>query len=146
VPLAAPTEIQLAAELAAQVHVPALAVSEIVADPPGPLSLTDVGVNVKLQAAGAAACVTVYVCPPIVIVAVRATPVFAATVTVTVADPVPLPGANVAHVALLDAVHPHVVALAVNVTVTALAPADKLIPGESSAKLHGGGAAVWVTV
>jgi hypothetical protein len=51
-----------------------------------------------------------------VIVAVRALPVFAAAVTTTVPVPVPLAGATVAHAALLAAVQPHVVALAVTVT------------------------------
>ncbi len=69
--------------------------------------------SVNVHGGGAAACVTVYVCPPAVIVAVRAAPVFAATVTTTVPVPVPLAGATVAHAALLDAVQPHVVALAV---------------------------------
>jgi hypothetical protein len=78
-----------------------------------------------------AAWVTVNVCPPAVTVAVRAAPVLAAAVTVTVPEPVPLAGDTVAHVALLEAVQPHVVALAVNVTLalppaaaTACVPAD----------------------
>ena len=54
--------------------------------------------------------------------AVRAAPVFAVTATVTVAGPVPLAGVTVAHAALLDAVHAHVVAVAASVTVDDPAP------------------------
>ncbi len=49
-------------------------------------------------------------------VAVRAAPVFAATVIVTVPEPVPLAGLTVAQAALLEAVQPHVERFAVTVT------------------------------
>ncbi len=76
----------------------------------------------------------------------RVAPVLAATVTATTPVPVPLAGATVAHAALLDAVQPHVVALAVTVTLSGppLAPA---VPVDAdSAYVQGGGAAAWVTV
>jgi hypothetical protein len=60
---------------------------------------------------------TVYVWPAIVRVAVRAAPVFAATVTVTVPEPVPLVGLTDAHVDVLSAVQPHEAPLAETVTV-----------------------------
>jgi hypothetical protein len=74
-----------------------------------------VGLTVKLQPG--AACVTVKVCPPIVSVADRAAPVFAAAVNPT--DPLPLPLAPlviVIHVAVVVAVHAQPVA-AVTLTV-----------------------------
>jgi hypothetical protein len=74
-----------------------------------------------------------------VTVAVRAAPVFAVTATVTVAVPVPLAGVTVAHVALLDAVHAHVDALAVSVTADDPAPYATLADAGATAKLHGGG-------
>ncbi len=49
-------------------------------------------------------------------VAVRAAPVFAATVSVAVPEPVPLIGLMVAQAALLEAVQPHVERFAVTVT------------------------------
>jgi hypothetical protein len=83
----------------------------------------------------------VYVCPPAVTVAVRAAPVLAATVIVTAADPVPLAGATVAQLALLDAVQPHVVALAVSVALNG-PPLDSAVPVDGdSANVQGGGAA-----
>ena len=71
----------------------------------------------------------------------------AATVTATVAVPVPLAGATVAHAAVLDAVQPHVVALAVTVAlnVPPLDPARYRVDGDS-VNVHGGGAAACVTV
>ena len=54
--------------------------------------------------------------------AVRAAPVLAVTAMVTVAVPVPLAGVTVAQVALLDAVHAHVGALAVSVAAEEPAP------------------------
>ena len=64
-----------------------------------------------------AAWLAVYACPPIVTVAVRAAPVLAATVTVTVPDPVPLVGLTVTHAELLEAVQPQEVLLVDTVTV-----------------------------
>lgn len=67
---------------------------------------------------GAAACDTVNVCPPIVIVPVRAAPVFAAAVNATVPLPVPDddPLLTVNHGAFATAVHAHVGADAVTAT------------------------------
>jgi hypothetical protein len=66
-------------------------------------------------------------------VAVRAAPVFAATVTVTEPEPVPLAGLTVAQVELLAAVQPQVERLAVTVTllVAPVAAADNE-PAESA--------------
>jgi hypothetical protein len=59
----------------------------------------------------AAACVTVNAPPAIVSVPVRAAPVFAATLNATEPFPVPeAPAVTVIQVALLAAVHPHVLA------------------------------------
>ncbi len=80
-----------------------------------------------------------YVCPPTVTVAVRDAPVFAATVTTTVPVPVPLAGATVAHAALLDAVQPHVVALAVTVTLSVPPVAPTLPVVDDSVNVQGGG-------
>jgi hypothetical protein len=62
-------------------------------------------------------------------VAVRAAPVFAATVTVTEPEPVPLVGLTVAHVAVLDAVQPQVARFAVTDTllVAPVAAADNAL-------------------
>jgi len=76
----------------------------------------------KLHGGGTAACVTVYVWPPMVTVAVRAAPAFAVTAMVTVVVPVPLAGVIVVHAESLDAVHAHVGALAVSVAAEELAP------------------------
>ena len=119
VPLDFPSVAHVASLVAVQVHVLALAESDSHADPL-PLAIDCVaGVNVKLQA-GAAACEIVTACPPIVTVALRADPVLAAEVTVTAPLPVPLAVPTVAHAALLLAVQPQVLALAV--TVTAVEP------------------------
>ncbi len=56
-------------------------------------------------------------------VAVRATPVLAATVTVTPPEPVPLAGLTVAQAESLVAVQPQVVLLAETVTVLVVPPA-----------------------
>jgi hypothetical protein len=70
----------------------------------------------------------------------------AATATATVPVPVPLAGATVAHAAALDAVQPHVVALAVTGTLN-VPPATATLPvNDDSANVHGGGAAACNTV
>ena len=115
VPAALFTVIQLVAVLAVHAQVAALAVRETVDAPPAPVALTVDGDSANVQA-GAAAWLTVYVFPPAVTVAVRAAPVLAAAVTVTAPEPVPLAGDTVAHVALLDAVQPHVVPFVFTVT------------------------------
>ena len=79
-------------------------------------------------------------------VAVRVAPVLAATVTTTVPVPVPLAGATVAHAALLDAVQPHVAALAVTVTLDVPPVAPMLAVVDERLNVHGGGAAACVTV
>ena len=66
---------------------------------------------------------------------------FAATVTTTVPVPVPLAGATVAHAALLDAVQPHVDALAVTGTFNVPPVATALPVDDASVNVHGGGAA-----
>jgi hypothetical protein len=83
--------------------VPAVTLTEPV--PPAPA--TDWLVAEIEYVHAAPACVTVKVCPPAVIVAVRATVlVLAAALNVTVPLPVPLaPPVTVSHVALLTAVH-----------------------------------------
>jgi hypothetical protein len=64
-----------------------------------------------------AAWLTVYVCPAIVRTAVRAAPVFAVAVTVTVPDPVPAAGLTFAHVDVPIAVQLHAEPLALTATV-----------------------------
>jgi hypothetical protein len=98
---------------------------------------------VNVQGGGAAAWDTVYVSPPTVTVAVRAAPAFAATVTTTVPVPVPLAGATVAQAALLDAVQPHVDALAVTGTLNVPPVAAALPVADASVNVHGGGVTVW---
>jgi hypothetical protein len=63
-----------------------------------------------------AAWLTVYAWPAIVSVAVRAAPVFAAAVSVTVPDPDPLAGLTVTQAESLAAVHPQLESLAVTAT------------------------------
>jgi hypothetical protein len=65
---------------------------------------------------------TVYVWPPIVTVAVRAAPVFAATEAVTGPEPVPLVGLTVTHVESLAALQLQDAPLGLTVTL-AVAPA-----------------------
>ncbi len=78
-----------------------------------------------------AACVTVNVWPAMVSVAVRADPVLAAAVIVTVPDPLPLAGLTVAQVELLEAVQPQPEALAV--TPTLLLPPPTAAPHDEDA-------------
>ncbi len=138
--------IQLVVVLAVHAHELALAVRVTDDDPLGPEALTDDGEIVNVQGGGAAACDTVYVCPPTVTVAVRAVPVFAATVTTTVPVPVPLAGATVAQAAPLDAVQPHVDALAVTGTLNVPPVATTLPVDDDSVNVQGGGAAACDTV
>jgi hypothetical protein len=67
----------------------------------------------------------------------------AATVTVTVLEPVPLAGDTVAHVELLDAVQPHVVALAVTVTLAFPPAAVAVCVVEDSRYVQTGGTVAW---
>ena len=146
VPLAGATVAHAALLDAVQPHVVALAVAVTLSVPPVAATLPVVDESVNVQGGGAAAWVTVYVWPPTVTVAVRAAPVLAATVTTTVPVPVPLAGATVAHAALLDAVQPHVVALAVTGTLNVPPVAATLPVDDDSVNVQGGGAAAWVTV
>ena len=84
------------------------------------------------------------VCPPIVSVAFLTPPVFAATVNPTLADPVPLdePLAIVTHDALDVAVHAHVEAEAVTVTLPAAPAAGYVLLVGNSVKVHAGGGGV----
>jgi len=135
--------IQLVAVPAVHEHELALAVRVTDNGPPEPATLAAEGERVNVQGGGAAACVTAYVCPPTVTVAVRAAPLLAATVIVTVADPVPLAGATVAQLAVLDAVQPHVDALAATVALSG-PPLDPAAPVDgASTNVQAGGVTAW---
>jgi len=136
------TVIQLVPVLADHAQELALAASVTDNAPPGPTTLAADGASVNVHGGGAAACDTVYVCPPTVTVAVRAAPVLTATVTATLPVPVPLAGATVAHAAVLDAVQPHVVALAVTGTLNVPPGAATLPVDDASVNVHGGGVTV----
>ncbi len=77
-------------------------------------------------------------------VAVRAAPVFAATVSVAVPEPVPLTGLTVAQAALLEAVQPHVERFAVTVTLPVAPVAAAESDVADSPKLQAADA--WLTV
>jgi hypothetical protein len=103
-PLAVPTPSQVALLDAVQPQ-PALDVSVNVPLPAALVKLWVAGDSA--YAHGAAAWLTVKVCPPTVTVAVRAeVVVLAATVKPTLAEPLPLAVPTVTQVALLDAVQP----------------------------------------
>jgi hypothetical protein len=109
-------EIHVALSLVVHAH-PAGAVTAIVfVDAAGP---SDATVGEIAYVHGAPACVTVIVCPAIVIVPVRLlVSALAATLYDTLPFPVPLaPAVMVIHAALLAAVHAHDPALAVTATV-----------------------------
>ena len=91
-PLAGDTEIHEGAPVTDHAH-PDPAETVIVDDWPAAATDSDVGAtaNEQLGVTGAAAWVTVNVCPAIVTVLVRAPAVFAATDSETVAEPDPLP-------------------------------------------------------
>jgi hypothetical protein len=111
------TAIQSAAETAVQAQVVADAVTVIDPEPPVLATLCVVGEMVNVHGAGGAACDTVNVCAPMVSVPVRAAPVFAAAVNVTVPLPVPdAPAVTVSHGAFAAAVHAQVFADAVTAT------------------------------
>ena len=74
----------------------------------------------------------------------RAAPVFAATDTVTVPDPVPLAGLTVAQAESLEAVQPQVERFAVTVTLPVAPVAAAESDVADSAKLHA--AEAWLTV
>jgi hypothetical protein len=71
--------------------------------------------------------------------------VFAATVTLTAPEPVPLDGPTVTQLALLDAAHPQVAPVAVSATLDEPDPEDRLNDVGDRLKLQGG-AAAWLTV
>ena len=106
--------------LAVAVHAHVVADAVTATDPEPPVSATfcDAGAIVNVHGGGGGAdCDTVNVCPPIVIVPVRAAPVFAAAVNATV--PLPVPDAalvTVSHGAFAVAVQTHVASDAVIVT------------------------------
>jgi hypothetical protein len=114
VPLAGDTVAHVALLEAVQPHDVPFVVTVTLAVPP--VAATDPVDEERLKLHVTAGWLTVYVCPPAVTVAVRAAPVLAAAVTVTVPEPVPLAGDTVAHVALLEAVQPHDVPFVVTVT------------------------------
>ncbi len=113
VPLAGLTAAQDERLLAVQPQVARLEFTVTVAVEATGSAAMELVASVYVQAA--AAWVTVRIWPATVSVAVRAAPVFAATVIVTVPEPVPLIGLTVAQAASLDAVHPHVERFAVTV-------------------------------
>ncbi len=115
VPLPPVTVIHDGAPLVVQLH-PVVVVTATVADPPAAVGLKLTGLMLY---AHAAACVTVNDCPAIVIVAVRAAPVLAATARVTDPLPVPLPPVTVIHAGAPLVVHAHPAAV---VTATAVEP------------------------
>jgi hypothetical protein len=102
----------------------------------------------KVHGGGAAACVTVNVWPAMVTVPVLASALFAANDSATLPLPVPPPPETmVIHPAFDSAVHVHVGAEAVTVTVVLLASGPIFALVGAIAKLHGGGAAAaWFTV
>jgi hypothetical protein len=124
-------------------------------EPEPPLSATscEAGAIVNVHGGGggggaAAACDTVKVCPPMVRVPVRAAAGFAATLNATVPLPVPdAPLVTVNHAAFALAVHAHVFADAVTVTVPVVPPSAASCDAGEILKVHGGGgAAACVTV
>lgn len=118
-PLPAPggaTTTQSAVFATLQAHVGADAVIVTVPAPPSGGGVAPVGAIEKVQGGGGggAACITVNVCPATVSVPVRAAPVFAATVNVTLPFPTPFePPVIAIHASLVAAVHEHVGADAV---------------------------------
>ena len=96
---------------------------------------------------GAAPWLIVNACPPIVTVPLRAAPLLAAALTVTLPLPVPLAAdVIVIHGAFDVAVHAHDAFVAVSVVVVVAPSGGTVAFGGDSVKVHGGGAAVCVTV
>ena len=107
--------------------------------PVPPAAAIDAPPGLKAKLHAAAACDTVKVRPAIVIVPVRAPSVFAATLNVTDAAPLPDAGLTVIHDVFETAVHAHP---AVVDTATVPLPADAPMEAlaDPSAKAHDGGA------
>ena len=141
---------------AVHAHVPPAVTAIAVPAPPAAAIDSLVGAIVLVQlgggGGGAAAWLTVKVWPAMVIVPVRAAPVFAATVKLTDPGPVPLaPAVIVIHDgALLTAVHAHVPPAVTAIVVPAppAAAIDSLVGAIVLVQLGGGGggAAAWLTV
>src|SRR6187551_1998962 len=142
---------------AVHAHVPPAVTAIAVPAPPAAAIDSLVGAIVVVQlggggGGGGAAWLTVNVWPAMVIVPVRATPVFAATVKLT--DPVPTPAAPAVTVihdgALLTAVHAHVppAVTAIAVPAPPAAAIDWLVGAIVLLQVGGGGggAAAWSTV
>jgi hypothetical protein len=126
-------------------HVGADAVTVTVALPASGPMLALVGAMLKVHGGGgAAAWSTVKVLPATVTVPLRAPPVLAAMLTVTLPLPTPLaPLAIVSHGAFDVAVHEQ---FAVTVIVAVAASGPTLADGGAIAKLQVGAAAAWFTV
>jgi hypothetical protein len=116
-PVDAPNNSHAAFDVVVQAHAGADAVTANEPLPPVSANVCADGEIENVQGGGGgAACVTVNVCPAIATVPVRAAPVFAATVTATLALPVPLVRSTVIHAAPGVAVQAHVGADAVTAT------------------------------
>jgi hypothetical protein len=130
--------------LLAAVHVHQLLVVTVtVAVSPGDASAALAGEIVNAH--DAACCDAVKVWPPIVTVALRAGPLFAAADTVTAPSPVPdAPLVTVSHVSLLAAVHVHQLPAVTEMVAVPPSTVKVVDPGEI-AKLHDAGACDTVT-
>jgi hypothetical protein len=111
-----PTVIHGAFDVAVHAHVGADAVTPNDPAPPASVMVWLAGEIVNVHGAGAAACVTVKVCPAKVTEPVRAAPAFAATLTPTLPLPVPAVRSIVIQAAPDAAVHAQVAADAVTAT------------------------------
>jgi hypothetical protein len=144
----APLAIVSHAAFAVAVHAH-VAVTPIVGVAPSAAMFALVGDSAIVHGGGgAAAWLTVNVCPPIVTVPLRAAPLFAAAATVTLPLPVPLaPAGTVSHGAFAVAVHAHEDADAVTATVAVPASAASVALGGAMLNVQGaGGAALCVIV
>jgi hypothetical protein len=145
-PVPAPVEAPVieshpALTVAVQAH-PAVVV--IVTDPAPPAAATAWLAGLIENTQGAAACVTVKICPPTVIVPMRAVVVgFAAAVKLTVPEPVPLALVSESHAALSLAAHAQPAAV-----VIVTDPVPPAAATESLSRLieNVHSAAAWVTV
>lgn len=115
VPMAGLTVAQVALLAAVQPHVERFAVRVTLLVPPVAAADNVFAESAKVQAADD--WFTVYAWPPIVITVLRAAPVLAPTVIVTVPDPVPLVGLTVAQATVLAADQAQVVSFVDSVTV-----------------------------
>ena len=144
----APEVIVSQESLLAAVHVhPAAVVTLALLKLAAAAGLSEVGETVNVQGTGAAAWVTVTVCPAMVNVPVRGdVAVLAAMANTTVPFPLPLaPEVMVSQESLLVAVHVQPVVV-VTVALLELAPAAGLSDVGETVNVQGTGAAAWVTV